>query len=513
MIPVLTVSQMQAIDEKAIDGDLTIGYSYMQKAGMGLFAAAREMLPDHRAGEVAVLCGKGNNGGDGYVVARLLLEAGYKVMCFSLCDGGDLAGEARLAFNEFIGRKGNFLALDDAGDLAILSRCRLIVDALLGTGTRGDPHGLCAQAIAAINDSRVPVLSVDTPSGLNNDSGVPGEPCVKATVTVTMGFPKIGLYFYPGRAQVGTLIVQDLGYPDEIVDGIQPALFVPTFGKLQELLPPRKPSGSKFDHGLALLLCGSKGMTGSATLVAKAALRTGCGMTHCASPESIIPILSGKLTETVLHPLPETSEGTASSASLQQLLELAGSMQALCIGPGISHNDDTSGLVRKLVSSCNLPIVLDADGINAYKGRTDELAAHVGNLIITPHRGEWRRLYGDLPVLPTAMIERLREKAAEANMTVLLKGNPTVCADPAGAAYILPFGTSALAKAGSGDVLSGIIVSLAAQGASCTHAAILGAYIHGEAGVRASITRGEYSVIPTDLIATISKVMMRLCAR
>ena len=176
MIPVVTVAQMRSLDEEAIGKDLTTGYSYMLKAGTGLFEAARELLPDPGSGEIAVVCGKGNNGGDGYVAARLLLESGYRVMCLSLCSAEELKGEARLAFREYIDRKGNFLLLDDAGDLAGFPQYRVIIDAMLGSGGHGDPHGFCAAVIAAINESKIPVVAADTPSGLDNDTGIPAIP-------------------------------------------------------------------------------------------------------------------------------------------------------------------------------------------------------------------------------------------------------------------------------------------------------------------------------------------------
>ena len=511
MIPVLTVSQMRAIDEASIGNDLNTGYSYMLKAGMGLFLAIKEIVPLAGDGEIAVVCGKGNNGGDGYVVARLLLEAGYQVMCYSLYDTGELRREAKRAFDEYVGRKGNILVVDDAGDFSGFARYRLIVDAMLGTGAKGDPRGMCAMAIQAVNESKVPVVAVDTPSGLESDTGIPGNPCIRAAVTVTMGFPKIGQYWHPGRGNVGKLVIHDIGYPDEVVEEHSSSCFAPAIAHLKDLLPPRKPAGSKFDHGLALLLCGSRGMTGSATLAALAAMRTGCGMTHLAAPFSAVPILSQKLTETVIHGIPETAEGTPARPAFAKLRELATSMQALCIGPGISHNDETSALVRESISTLPLPAILDADGINAYKGRAEELGSHKGDLLVTPHRGEWKRLFGELPSTPSGTIEAVRSMAAGYRMTVLLKGSPSIVVDPAGEVAILPFGNSALAKAGTGDVLSGIIVSLMAQGMAVTGAAILGAYLHGEAGTLASRTLGEYSVIAGDVVERLPLVIKSLC--
>lgn len=510
MIPVLTVSEMREIDEKAIGENLTIGYSYMLRAGMGLFNAAVDMMPDRRSGEIAVLCGKGNNGGDGYVVGRLLLDAGYTVMCFSLCDVDDLRGEARVAFNEYVARKGNFLILNDAADLAGLPHYRLIIDALLGTGLKGDPRSLSANAIEAINSSGVQVLAADTPSGLDNDSGRVGKPCIKASVTVTMGYPKVGLYFHPGRAAVGKLIVKDLNYPDEIVAEKKRILFYPTLGKLKTLLPPRRPAGSKYDHGVCLLMCGSRGLTGSATLVAHAALRTGCGMTHLATPESALPILASKLTETVLVPVRETESGTPSFEAFEDIQAVLTKKNAVCIGPGISHEHETTRLVRKLVATLDIPIVLDADGINAFKGTAEGLHEHKSELVITPHYGEWQRIFGELPDNPAEKIVTISSIAKQYRMTILFKGNPTIVADPEGKAYILPFGNSALATAGSGDVLSGIVVSLIAQGVTPSQAAILGGYIQGEAGTIASKKYSEYSVIASDVLNSISVVIRSL---
>ncbi|HEX2955961.1 MAG TPA: NAD(P)H-hydrate epimerase, partial [Chitinispirillaceae bacterium] len=430
MIPVLTVAQMREIDEKAICGNLTIGYSYMLRAGLGLYNAAIEMISvNHCGSEIAIICGKGNNGGDGYVAGRMLLDAGHKVMCYSLCDTDELRGEARIAFDEYIARKGNFLILSDIADLSALLGCALIIDAMLGTGLRGDPRGICAQAIEAVNSSGVKVLSVDTPSGLNNDTGIPGIPCVKATVTVTMGFPKIGLYFYPGRLYTGKLIIHDLGYPDEIVAQKKGSIYLPSLYSIRKNFPQRHPGGSKFDHGLALLVCGAKGYTGAPTMVAEAALRTGCGMTHLAAPESTIPVLSIKNTETVLHSLSETENGTISFSAFEQIRNLAKDKDALCIGPGLTYDDQTCKLVREVIRCLKMPTVLDADGINSFKGVSEELKKHCGELIITPHRGEWQRLFGELPPEPLEVISKLKSVANQYHLTILLKGSTSIVAN------------------------------------------------------------------------------------
>ncbi|MBN1576355.1 MAG: NAD(P)H-hydrate dehydratase [Chitinispirillaceae bacterium] len=510
MKPVLSVAQMREVDKRAIGDDAAAGYRYMQRAGRGLFRAACELVPDPSSGEIAVVCGKGNNGGDGYVVGRLLLDAGYRVTCFSLVPIEELRGECLYAYREFDERQGNVMVLNDSAGFPFTSNRRLIIDALFGTGLQGDPHGLYAAMINVINNSGVPVLAVDTPSGLSNDTGIPGNPCITATVTVAMGFPKPGLFFYPGRELAGRLIVEDLDYPEATVAAVKPQLYLPATESLRKLLPRRQPSGSKFDHGQALLVGGSPGMAGSITLMAEAAMRCGCGMVHCAFPESLAHILSVKLTEPVLHALPQTDAGTLDRSALDGILSLAASMQALCIGPGLSHEESTMHLVREAIARCPLPAVLDADGLNAFKGAVDGLEHHAGPMVITPHTGEWERLFGALAATPLERIGQLKTTAYRLRATVLLKGNPTLLAAPDGKAFILPYGNSALAKAGSGDVLSGVIASLAAQGAPVADAAILGAYIHGTAGVIAAHKFGEYSVVARDVVAALAQSIRTL---
>jgi NAD(P)H-hydrate epimerase len=253
-------------------------------------------------------------------------------------------------------------------------------------------------------------------------------------------------------------------------------------------------------------------MTGSAALSSMAALRTGCGMVHLACPRSAVPVLSTMLKETVLHGMDETEEGALSASARERVLELSAKAGCVCIGPGISHGKETSQLVLELVQTVGKPIVLDADGINAFKDRPFDLKNVSSGLLMTPHKGEWARLFGPLPQGPLDAIKTLRDKAAQFGMTVLYKGAPTIVADPQGKAYVLPFGNSGMATAGSGDVLSGIITSLAAQGLGLTDAAVLGAYVHGEAGNAASDRRNEYSMIAGDMVENIYKAINTLVA-
>lgn len=506
MIPVVTVHGMRQIDLESIQGDIGIGYRYMRTAGKAVADAVRGLQASPKDGDIAIVCGKGNNGGDGFVAGRLLMEQGYGVMCFALCDCSELTGEARRAFDEYSDNNGNFLTLSDVADCNGFAGFALLVDALLGTGIRGAPHGLSAELIRAMNESAKPIVAVDTPSGLNNDTGEVAGECITATLTVTMGFPKLGSLTAPGSSKVGQLRIADLGYPEGIVQNHEMGVFLHSREEFREMLPERVPYGSKFEHGLAMIVGGSAGMTGSTVLACEAALRSGCGMVHCVTPGSAVPTLSSHLVETVFHPVEETPSGTASAKAMNEIVKLSRKMNAACIGPGFSHALSTSKLVRELVAHLDLPLILDADGINAFKGRPGDLKRKKSPCIITPHRGEWQRVFGALPDNPHDTIATIREKAQEYELTILLKGHPSFVVTPDGKCMIMPYGNSALASAGSGDVLSGVIVSLLAQGCLPETAAVLGAFIQGFAGEISSERNTPYVSIATDVIDAFPEV-------
>lgn len=510
MIRIVTTAQMREIDKLSIGDKREVGFSFMLKAGIGLFDLIERLEIRKDIDEIAIVCGKGNNGGDGYVLGRLLVDNGYKVMCFGLCEGESLLGEARQAYDEYVTVEGNFFHIDDIADLEDFGRFTIIIDALLGTGIKGNPHGLYAEIIRHINASKKIVLAVDTPSGLNNDTREPGNVVVEADYTVSMGFPKIGQMFYPARSYLGETSIRELGYPIEIVEKESCSVFLPQKSDYKKILPERKPSGSKFEHGLALLVCGSKGMVGALTLASMSALRSGCGMVHSVVPQSLLSLASTKMTESVFHPVGETSVGSLGVKSVDKIVELSKSMQVALIGPGISHVSETSKLVLKLVQKLTIPIVLDADGINAFKGKEEDLKKHVCELVITPHEKEWERIFGNLSNEPWQRVKQLAEVAGEYNCTIVYKGNPTIVSGHSGKTFIMPVGNSALATAGSGDVLSGIIASLIAQGTPSEKAAILGVAIHGRAGELAGKDLTEYSVIASDLIDYIPDVFKEI---
>ena len=501
---------MQSVDSDANAGEADIGYTYMTTAGIGVFDAVRRLMPKPICGRIAVLCGKGNNGGDGFVLARLLLDAGYSIGCYCLVDA-PTRPEARRAHADFIQHGGTILPVGDMADLQKdLGECALVVDALLGIGCAGAVHGIATQIIEVINTCGVPVVAIDTPSGLSNDGATPNAVSVVANHTVITGFPRPGLFFYPTKQMVGTFEIVDLGYPQQIVDSYSGNIFLPVEKDAAALLPKRRPAGSKFDHGVALVVSGSRGMTGATILVARATLRSGAGMVHCGVPQTCIPALAAQLIEPIIHGLDETGDGTIAASAHEKIIELATRCSAVCIGPGISHSEETASMVQSLVASLSLPVVLDADGLNAFRNQAERLKSHSGELVITPHAGEWQRLFAPLPHNPMAAIAQLVKLSVEYRMTILYKGNPTIVAVPSGKAFVVPYGSSALATAGSGDVLSGIITGLIAQGSSAADATVLGAYLHQVAGNIAAGELTEYGVIASDVVAYLPKAICTL---
>jgi len=499
---------MRQIDVESIGGDVALGYDYMQKAGNAVFDAVLRHLPLAR---VAIFCGKGNNGGDGLVVARLANQHGIPTYCFLLCRPDELSGEAALAYADYQKDGAELLLLNDNAALPDLSKYSLIVDALLGTGLNGNPRGVYAAAIVAINAADIPVISVDTPSGLNSTTAIPNDPCIKASETVVTGFAKLGQFFSPAAVMTGVRTVANLGYPQAIVAAYhQPRIWAPNADDLRPFLPPRKEYGSKFDHGQLCAVVGSNGMSGAAGFATLAALRTGCGMAHVATPASVVPALAIFVPEAVVHVQSRNSADAVGLADMEEILRLAKKCQAVCIGCGLSHKESTGALVRGLVQQIVVPAVLDADGLNAFRDHVSELRRHNAALIITPHSGEWSRLFGLLPTEPFLMIEALMRVARERKLIIVHKGNPTIVVAPDERAYLLPFGNSALSTAGTGDVLTGIIASLLAQGAQPLEATLLGVYLHQIAGKHAAAQLTEYGVIARDVIAAIPQAIAGL---
>ncbi len=502
---VVTVEEMKAIDRTSIAGNPDTGYIYMKRAAEGIVSKVIEKADTK---EITIICGKGNNGGDGYAAASILIRKGYNPVCYSPFSGEDFSGEAKLAYNEYIKEGGIPVQISSPEEIRLESDS-FVVDAMLGTGIKGGARGIFSKIITRTNDSEARILSVDTPSGYSDDSGNLSGNTVRADYTVTMGFAKRGQLFYPGREYIGELCIKDLGYPEDIVRKNSSRYFILSEERISGMLPVRNPEGSKTDHGILFSLSGSRGMTGAGILSGKAALITGCGMVHTLSTKEAAEKMSSGCIECVYHTGPETDSGSLDSGALQNALKIAGKSKASLIGPGVSRNVNTQRLIKKLISEISTPMIIDADGINAVSEDIGILKGLKPETVLTPHNGEWKRLFGSVPEKGKS-IEAVAEKAFETGCYILLKGNPSILGTPEREALILPYGNSGLATAGSGDVLSGIIGSLMAQGAGAEDAAVCGAYIHGKTGDEAAESLSEYSVTASELIRFIPGVIKGL---
>jgi NAD(P)H-hydrate epimerase len=431
------------------------------------------------------------------VAARLLAGAGLGVDVFLLGRRRELKGDALASAKELekcgirIGEIVSRAGLDKFRKAAGSSD--LVVDALFGTGFRGPAGKLCAGAIGIVNRSPAPVLAVDIPSGVDGQTGRAEGPAVKADATVTMGLLKTGLLFHPGKELSGRVVTADIGFPPAALKDQNIRTFLADPGSLRGWLPGRRPDAHKGDCGRVVVLAGSAGMAGAACLAAETALRSGAGLVQLGVPESLNDVIQSKLAEVITRPLPETRGRTLSLSALGSILRLAEKADVLLIGPGLSRHPETAELVRELVGSVKLPAVLDADGLNAFASAQD--------LVLTPHYGELSRLLkSQIPQIRADPLGQAREAAQRFDNVVVLKGAPSVTGLPDGRAWINPTGNAGMATAGSGDVLSGLIAGLMAQGAAPERAAVLGVFLHGLAGDLAREEMTEYCLLAGDII-------------
>lgn len=480
--------QVRSIDQRASRDFGVPSLLLMENAGARVAAAALDMLK--APGSVLVLAGKGNNGGDGLVAARHLQEMGVQVVVGLVARPQDVAGDARTNL-DILRRSGVDLRLvEREAGLAELAALRpsLVVDALLGTGVKGAPRGLAAAAIRWVNGLGRPVLAVDVPSGLDADSGQVGGDCIQAARTVTMGILKPGLVQYPGRSMAGRVEVAGIGWPAAAVEAEGLRLAVTKLDEVAAWLPERRPDTHKGDVGHLLVVAGSPGLTGAAALSSTAGLRAGAGLVTLGAPAGQQALLAAKLTEVMTLPLAETPAGALSLRAFTAIRDFLGRCRALALGPGLGRDPETLELVRRLVFEAPVPLVLDADGLYALAGRLEEAGVAAARApgatrVLTPHPGEMAALLGvTTQEVQADRIGTAREAARKCGAVVVLKGAPTVVAHPDGEARLNPTGSPALATAGSGDVLTGIIGGLLAQGLPPWEAAVAGVYVHGRCG-------------------------------
>ncbi len=502
-----TSEQMRSIDRRTIEGCGLSGYELMERAGFRVAETARDLLGGVSGRSIAVACGKGNNGGDGFVAARYLHQWGAAVDCHVLAGRVDVSGDAARHL-EGLEEAGLSPAYRPAGPLDLPERPpALIIDALLGTGFKGPPRDPYGAAIAEINRCASPVLAVDTPSGLAPDCGFPQSrpkakwTCIRADLTLAIGLMKVDQATYPGRSWCGRVEVADIGFPKDAVESEGLYLAMSERHEMARLIPGYLPCDHKGSRGRVAIVAGSAGMAGAATLASRSALRSGAGMVLLGAPAGLMDALTARHTEVMLRGLPETAEGTLSLAAESAIGSLLSWADVLAIGPGLTRHEDTAALVRRVVSNAEKPVVIDADGVNAFSGHTGHLAELQGDIVMTPHLFELSRLTG----VPAGEIEADRVKAARQTAQTLriilvLKGADTLVAAPCGQVSVNPTGNPGMATAGSGDVLTGTIAALLGQGLGAWDAARLGVFLHGRAGDLGTETMGPHSLVAGDLI-------------
>ncbi len=507
----VTVEEMREVDRRAIEEFRIPSLQLMENAGRIIAEEAREMLRSPLGKRVAVFAGRGNNGGDGFVAARYLLEEGAEVKTYLLGKKEEVKGDAGANLH----RLTRVVEIKEKNDLEKLregfSQIDLIIDALLGTGTRGEVRGLLRDTIELLNERAKPIISVDIPSGLEGNKGEPPGICVRAVKTVTMGLPKRGLILYPGAEYTGELKIAAIGIPPEVLNAGSLKVNLLEEKDIVSLLPHRKRDSHKGNYGHILVLAGSTGFTGAAALTGLGSLRAGGGLVTLGVPGSLNPIMEAKLTEVISRPLPETEPGSLSLEAEGEILRLAQGVDALAVGPGLSTYPETSALVRRLLTKINKPLVIDADGLNGLAGDISLLTKSPASIVITPHPGEMGRLLGKTTgEVQSDRIGVTRETALQTGTVVVLKGARTVISDPEGNVYVNPTGNPGMASAGMGDILTGMIASFVGQGLTEIEAARAGVYIHGLAGDIAAGIRGEAGLIATDLLDKLPEAIKRL---
>ena len=513
---VVTAEQMRELDRLTIQQYGVPSLTLMERAGAAITQAIVERFARNAKNGVLIVAGKGNNGGDGLVVARLLKKKRIPCEVALLARQDELSADATHNLRAFLKLKGKVSEI--AGDnLELLSqRLRknsLIVDAILGTGMKNDVRGRFAEAITLLNASGLPIVAVDIPSGLNADKGTPLGVAIQAEMTVALGLAKLGEVIYPGLNFVGDLVVADIGIDPRALTAVAPQTELLDRETMRWLVPRRAADTHKGTYGHLVVVAGSRGKTGAAILACRAAMRTGAGLVTLAAPRSLNSIFATSLVEVMTEPLRENANEVMEPLSDAEWRALLERKNALLFGPGIGVNDATQNTLRWLLRNLSLPWVIDADGLN-------NLALELGRLrhaktapILTPHPGEMARLVGkDNATVNADRIGIARSFAVEHRCHLVLKGARSVIASADGKVFINPTGNPAMASGGIGDVLAGILTALLGQGFCAEDAMKLGVYLHGFAGDRVAATKGEIGLIASDIIDDLPAALSALAS-
>ena len=496
-LKLVTNEKMRAIDKTTIQERGVPNLELMERAGQ---AVAEAVLDHYMPKSVGIVCGKGNNAGDGLVAARLLANDGVEVRVLLLTEGYNLSEAGRANF-ERLPEAVHQVDRHHVPKMAeVFAECDVILDAILGTGTEGPVRGTCGEAIAVMNSLNIPIVAIDIPSGLTADTGLIDGPCIIADSTVTIGLPKRGLVLGEGSQYAGHLVVANVGFPEDLTRSSELKLHLLEKSDIAAALPPRPFNAHKGTFGSLLIIAGQAGMDGAARLTACAALRSGCGMVYGAFPAEVAQALAGILIETIKIALPGGGGKYLTHDSWDTIAPHLEKCDAIALGPGIGTRHETSRLVDELVCQ-DIPMVIDADALNCLVTRAVCLAKRSSPAVLTPHPGEMARIIGATTEEVQADRVGVASKfAVDAAAVVVLKGAQTVIAAPDGRVFINPTGNSGLAKGGAGDLLTGLIGGLLAQGCTALDAACAGAYLHGLCADLAIPELTERAMLPSDLL-------------
>lgn len=502
---VVTPKQMNEIDKFTIENIGIPGLLLMENAGLSVVSEVEKLLGPMENKKVIIFAGKGNNGGDAFVVARHLFNKGAKITVYITSERQTIKGDAIVNLN--------IIEKMDIGIIELLKKAQMeelkqelfltdmIIDGIFGTGLRGEVRGFEAEVIESINSSGKSIVAIDVPSGTCALTGKVLGISIKAGKTVTFCLPKLGIVIQPGCENAGEMTVADISIPEEVIKSFDIKTNLIDEKIISKLIPGRHSDSNKGDYGRALFISGSIGMTGAGCLSAGAALRSGAGLVYLGVPALLTSIYEASLLEALTIPLEDNGTGVLVKKSLNQIMERVERMSVVAIGPGLSTGSDILEITSTLIKSSKAPLVIDADALNVLAADIKILKERKAPVIVTPHPGEMSRLTGiSISEIQNNRIEVAREFANKFGVITVLKGARTIIAEPNGSIYINSTGNSGLSSAGTGDVLTGIIAALIAQGALPLDAAVAGVFLHGLAGDNVAKIKGEHGMIASDLI-------------
>jgi ADP-dependent NAD(P)H-hydrate dehydratase / NAD(P)H-hydrate epimerase len=515
---ILNAEQMREADRRAIQEIGIASLVLMENAGRQVVAAVESLYPDLSERRIAIVCGKGNNGGDGFVVARTLQQRGFDVSVFVIGRLTEIKGDARINL-EILGRIGQTVvevADETAWELhgAEITGHDLIIDAMFGTGLSAPLDGFFETVVGDINDAGVPIVSIDIPSGMSADTSDLIGDAIEATVTVTLAAPKLPLVLPPAEMTAGEVVIADIGIPADVIEQLEgPRIELMTREQMRPIIQPRSPEAHKGDFGRVLVVAGSMGKAGAAVLCAQGAMRAGAGLVTVASPKSCQPTIAAHAAEYMTEGLDETAEGTVHFSAADAVLAI--DADVIVAGPGLGRGEGVTTFVRELLDKCEGPLVLDADALNAFADEPALLLGRDGrDLIITPHPGEMARLVGcTVEDLQADRIGIATDFAKRHRLYVVLKGYRTLVVTPDQKVFVNPTGCPGMATGGTGDVLAGMLGAWLAQLLDAEAACKVAVYLHGSAGELADADNGEVSMTAGDLVDHIGDAILEVTAR